>query len=182
MLLFRVARKRKARLERAVSNKPAQMPDRLCACEGAAGILGLCPHMQTPRLRRGIIIVNKVILTSWWMGKQAHPRHGHHLQILRKSCGFRPQNQRPWLPYTPPAKIGIERPQALLCSPCVFRQSEAAFCDQAKRRLCKPYGLFALYALDQHCYQEHDDGQTQHDQHEWSDNGERNSHIREKGG
>ena len=32
------------------------MPDRLSACEGAASILGLCPHMQNPRLRRGIII------------------------------------------------------------------------------------------------------------------------------
>ena len=32
---FQGARKRKARLSRAVSNQPAQRPDRLCACEGA---------------------------------------------------------------------------------------------------------------------------------------------------
>ena len=138
MLFFRVARKRRARLERAVSNKPAQMPDRLCACEGAAGIPGLCPHLQTPRLRRGIIIVNKVILTSWWMGKQAHPRHGHPLQILRKSCGSRPQNlqgsdfsekkQRPWSPYTPSATIGIrEVPSPLVVS---LRSSSLRNADQ----------------------------------------------------
>ena len=33
------------------------MPDRLSACEGAASILGLCPHMKNHRLRRWMIIV-----------------------------------------------------------------------------------------------------------------------------
>ena len=33
-----------------------ERPERLWACEGAAGILGLCPRMQNPRLRRGIMI------------------------------------------------------------------------------------------------------------------------------
>ena len=47
-----VARKRKAPLERAVSNQPVQMSDRPCACEGANGIPGLCPHMQIPGFAR----------------------------------------------------------------------------------------------------------------------------------
>ena len=32
------------------------MADRICACEGAAGILGLCPYMKNHRLRRWMII------------------------------------------------------------------------------------------------------------------------------
>ena len=33
-------------------NKPKQVADRICACEGAASILGLCPYMKSHRLGR----------------------------------------------------------------------------------------------------------------------------------
>ena len=55
---FQGGKEEKARLSRAVNDKPAQSPECICACEGAAGILGLCPHMQNPRRSRGIMILS----------------------------------------------------------------------------------------------------------------------------
>lgn len=86
---------------------------------------------------RVLLLVKKAFLTSWRTGKQA-PRHGHPLQILRKSCGSRPQNlqgsdfsekkQRPWSPYTPSATIGIrEVPSPLVVS---LRSSSLRNADQ----------------------------------------------------
>ena len=46
---------REARLGRAVSDKSAQMPDRLCACEGAAGILGLSGRIIYKRFAKQFV-------------------------------------------------------------------------------------------------------------------------------
>ena len=48
--LFRVVSGQKACLEQATkSNAHVRNVVLSCACEGAAGIPGLCPHMQNPR-------------------------------------------------------------------------------------------------------------------------------------
>ena len=84
MILSRVARKRKARLARAVRDKPAQRPERLWACEGAAGILRLCPRMQNLRLRRGIMIHGMEMCSRMdAVEKEKFPRKQMELQRMQ---------------------------------------------------------------------------------------------------
>ena len=57
-------------------------------------------------------------------------RHSRHLQISLESCGFRPQNQHPRSPCTPPATIGMRVAPSPLVSPCVLRQSDPRFPEE----------------------------------------------------
>ena len=56
-------------------------------------LYGLCLAVKKVLVHSRIFLqlVPKSLLTSWRTGSKHH-RHGHPLQILLKSCGFRPQN------------------------------------------------------------------------------------------
>ena len=74
------------RLSRAVSNQPAQRPERLCACEGAAGILWLA-RTCTPRLHRGIILCAWDCLhAALFPAKQLAICGGRHAALMAKAA------------------------------------------------------------------------------------------------